>query len=257
MNAQELFAALHRDGHVGAADAPPMAEVAPRPPWYVRVLLGFIGWLGGLLVLGFFAIFVSGLLNNAAGMSVISAMLFFGSFTIYRIAPHNEFASQFALAASICAQALAAGAFWRITGHGIDTAVVAGFIAAMQALLVWLMPNFLHRLLSTIFAVAALFFATHDGHASVLASLGLGVGFVMLLSAESRLIADGRHQLVDPVLNGLAIGLLGVGVGYLDFGGTRWLPFATFSALAFGVALLLWLVQNTKTSDPRSRTAAL
>jgi hypothetical protein len=154
MTLESLFDALHRAGHLPSATVPAIDLERDHSPWYTRVLLGGMGWLGGMLVLGFLGALISGLFDSAVGMSVLALMMFGAGFAIYRAAPGNDFATQFALAASICGQALAAVAFGKLVGHGDDFTVVAWFIALMQAALVWVMPNFLHRLISTIFAVA-------------------------------------------------------------------------------------------------------
>ncbi|MBC8160677.1 MAG: DUF4401 domain-containing protein [Roseiflexaceae bacterium] len=258
MTLESLFLALHGAGRVASPETPAIELQSNHSPWYTRVLLGGMGWLGGMFVLGFMGALVSGLFNNAFAMTVLAVIMFVSSFAIYRIANNNDFGTQFALAASICGQALAAAAFAKWAGRGVDSSSVAWFIALMQVALVWVMPNFLHRLISTMFAVTALFFATQKGGASIAIDLMLGLGFVGLIQYESQLVASKQRALSEPVLNGLAIGLLVVGVAYLDFvGGTTWLPFATMSAIAFGIALMVWVVSATKHLPLNSRGAAL
>jgi uncharacterized membrane protein len=217
-----------------------------------------MGWLGGLLVLGFFGALVSGLFNNAAGLGVLAIIMFAGSVMIYRAAPNNDFATQFALAASICGQAAAAASCGMAIGHNVDNSAVAWFIALMQMLLVFLMPNFLHRLLSTIFAVAALFFATKGGAMSVGVDLAMALGFVALVQFESLLVTNGRRAMSEPVLNGLAIGLLVTGIGYMTIvSGSAWFPHVGMSAVAFGIALLVWVFLASRHLPSLSRGAAL
>jgi Domain of unknown function (DUF4401) len=258
MTLESLFDALHRAGHVPSATVPGIELERNHSPWYTRVLLGGMGWLGGLLVLGFFGALVSGLFNNAAGLGVLAIIMFGASVMIYRAAPNNDFATQFALAASICGQAAAAGSFGTAIGHGVDNSTVAWFIALMQMLLVFLMPNFLHRLLSTIFAVAALFFASKGGAMSVAVDLAMALGFVALIQFESLLVEKGQRAVAEPVLNGLAIGLLVTGIGYMSFiGGSSWFPHVGMSAIAFGIALLVWVFLASANLSSVSRGAAL
>lgn len=258
MTLESLFLALHGAGRVTSPAAPAIDLQSSHSPWYTRVLLGGMGWLGGMFVLGFMGAMFAGLFNNAFAMTVMAVIMFTSSFAIYRIANNNDFGTQFALAASICGQALATVAFAKSAGSSVDSSSVAWFIALIQIALVWAMPNFLHRLISTIFAVTALFVATQKGGASIAIDLVLGLGFVALTQYESELVARKQRALSEPLMYGLAVGLLVVGVAYLDFvGGTTWLPFATMSAIAFGVALLVWVAHATKHLPTTSRGAAL
>ena len=258
MTLESLFDSLHRAGHLPSATVPAIDLERDHSPWYTRVLLGGMGWLGGMLVLGFLGALISGLFDSAVGMSVLALMMFGASVAIYRAAPGNDFATQFALAASICGQALAAVAFGKLVGHADDFTVVAWFIALMQAALVWVMPNFLHRLISTIFAVAALLFATKSGVMNVAVDLAMALGFVALVHFESVLVAAGRRAICEPVLNGIAIGLLVTGIGYMSLvGGSSWFPHTGMSAVAFGIALLAWVWLSAKQLPALSRGAAL
>lgn len=257
MKLDELYEQLHRRNLVEAASAPAMTFAEGAGPWYTRALLGVMGWVGGLLVLGFFGSLIAGLFNSAPGMAVLAAAMFLGSATIYRNFGHSDFATQFALAASICGQAAAVVAFGKMYGADATTPV-AWFAAAMQISLVWLMPNFLHRFLSTMFAVLALFVATKNGFASAGVSAAIGLGFVYLVREESSLVLRGRRALAEPVIAGLAIGLLLAGVAHIRlFGSTPWLQFSPQSALAFAASLVLWVALAARGLAAGPRSAAL
>ncbi|MEP7156877.1 MAG: DUF4401 domain-containing protein, partial [Betaproteobacteria bacterium] len=157
MNIESLFTSLHALGRVSSAEVPAMTLTRDNSPWYTRALMGGMGWLGGLLVLGFVGAIVSGLFDSAAALLVMAVALFVGSAAIYRHSPHNDFATQFALAASICGQVMMAVAIGKMVGYRSNDATVACLVALMQVVLVWFMPNYLHRFLSTLFAVAAMF----------------------------------------------------------------------------------------------------
>lgn len=256
MNLHDLYAELARRRLVVSATPPPFTFGEKNSLWYTRALLGFMGWLGGTLVLGFFGSLIAGLFNSGPGMAILAVIMVVASFSIYRVFAANEFSSQFSLAASICGQALAVGAFDRLF-HPKDFVLTAWFLVALQFALVWIMPNFLHRLLSTMFAVLALFVATKDNGASAAVCALLGFGFVLLCQAESVLVARGRRAISEPVLAGLAVGLLAAGVAYLRlFGSAPLLPFAPMSALAFALSLLLWIALATRGAATGARVAA-
>ena len=258
MTLESLFAALHRDGHVATSQVPQIAFSDLSSPWYTRVLMGFMGWLGGMFVLGFLGALIAALFTNSVLMMVIAIGLFAGSFAMYRVMPTNDFGTQFALAASICAQVVATVAFGNTVGQRVDPYNVAWFVALMQIALIVLMPNALHRLLSTMFAAVALFFAAQKGLLVPALYAVLAVALVLLVRAESTLVAMGRRQLVEPVINGLAIALLVRGAAHVTiFGEAPWFPFALQTALVFSVALVAWVLLHTSRVATLPRSAAL
>ena len=258
MTLESLFAALHRDGHVATSEVPQMAFSDLSSPWYTRVLMGFMGWLGGLFMLGFLGALIALLYTNSILMMIIAIGLFAGSFAMYRAMPTNDFGTQFALAASICAQVVATIAFSEGLNQSVDTYNVAWFVALMQIALVLLMPNALHRLLSTMFAVVALFVAAQKGLLVPALDVVLAFALVALMRAESMLVAIGRRQLVEPVINGLAIALLVRGAAHVTiFGEAPWFPFALQTAAVFSVALVAWVVLNTSRVATVPRIAAV
>ena len=258
MTLESLFAALHRDGHLPTSQAPQIAFSDLSSPWYTRVLMGFMGWLGGMFVLGFLGALIAALFTNSVLMMIIAIGLFAGSFAMYRAMPTNDFGTQFALAASICAQVVATVAFGNAVGQRVDPYNVAWFVAAMQIALVLLMPNALHRLLSTMFAVVALFVAAQKGLLVPALDAVLAVALVLLVRAESTLVAMGRRQLVEPVINGLAIALLVRGAAHVTiFGEAPWFPFALQTAVVFTMALVAWVVLNTSRVAMVPRIAAV
>ena len=60
MTLESLFDSLHRAGHLPSATVPAIDLERNHSPWYTRVLLGGMGWLGGMLVLGFLGALIYG-----------------------------------------------------------------------------------------------------------------------------------------------------------------------------------------------------
>ncbi|MBL8512232.1 MAG: DUF4401 domain-containing protein, partial [Betaproteobacteria bacterium] len=133
----------------------PTAEV--RTPWYLRVMLGFIGILGGCFILGFFGAVLSNLYRNTPSQLILSALLFALASAIYRRWRHSDLADQFALVMSITGQILIAIAFGNLWQS--EPALGSLLLALLQIGLIILMPNALHRLLSTLVALLALGYA--------------------------------------------------------------------------------------------------
>lgn len=122
---------------------PPAADET-EAPWFVRLMLGFAGWMGALFLLAFLA----------AGFAVIfkSASVAFGlgvaacAFTtaIFRTNPKNDFIAQFGLAISLTGQILIAyGPIHWLEG---SNSLICTCIALEQAVLFLLVPNFTHRI---------------------------------------------------------------------------------------------------------------
>ena len=258
MTPAALFDILHRDGHVASSGVPPIDVSDVASPWYLRVLMGFMGWLGGMFVLGFFGALIAAFFSNFVGMVLLAIGLFAGSFAIYRTAPSNDFATQFALAASICAQVVATLAYGNAVGLGMDIMNAASFVAVMQIALVFAMPNFLHRMLSTMFAVIAMFIAAEKGLLVPVFSGVVAFAFVLLARAESTLVASGRMMFADAVINGLAVALLLPGAAYVGFlGNAPWMPFSLYTSIAFAMVLVGWVALSTGRLPVMQRTAAL
>ncbi|MEO8385393.1 MAG: DUF4401 domain-containing protein [Betaproteobacteria bacterium] len=258
MNLQSLFENLHRDGHIASHSPPELVFAESASPWYTRVLMGFMGWLGGLFVLGFFGVIIASFFDNGAMMMIIAIGLFAGSFAMYRAMPSSDFGTQFALAASICAQVVATLAVAKLVGYNGNGYGIAWFVGLMQVALVIAMPNGLHRLISTLFSVGAFYFAAEKG--LLVPALDVVLVAVLILAArmESTLVVLGRRQLVDPVINGLSIALLLRGAAHVSFfGETHWFPFAMQTAVVFSVALVAWAVLNTARLASVPRSAAI
>ena len=260
MNLQSLYTELHRAQLTPSAEPPSITFIEDTGPWYTRLLLGFMGWLGGMLVLGFFAALISSLLDSAFILTALAAIMLFAAAALYRAFPKSDFGTQFALAGSICGQVLALIAFGKLVGSSSET-TIACFAVALQIVLVWVMPNFLHRLMSTLFTVCALYFASRGGVASVGVGLLIATGFVTLARAESVLVAGGHRAFAEPVWAGLAIGLLIVGVGYLNpFKISPMQMLSTYAVAAsatFGAALIFWVWVSLRDSDASRRGAAI
>lgn len=199
-------------------------------PWYIGLLLGTAGWFAGLFLL----IFVGAIFKPDTGPSALftGVVLFAAAFALYRVDREGTFVSQLALAISI------AGQFMMLYGlhetffkHSQGIAGIAFTGLAMQLALVILMPNSLHRAMSTLFACVAwaafvrftlwdqpLWGRTSDavprGASLPMALAGwaavwvtIGAALYWLVQNEPKWMAAGREALARPVTTGLILGL--------------------------------------------------
>jgi len=121
-------------------------------PWYVKALLAFSGWLAALFLLGFIGVGLAFIMRDHIASFVIGMMMIGSAFAMLRM-PKSAFFEHLALAISLAGQALIAFAIFDIFKQ--DDEVAWLLIAILQAPLVAIMPNFLHRVFSSLFAALA------------------------------------------------------------------------------------------------------
>ena len=121
-------------------------------PWYVKVLLAFSGWLAALFLLGFIGVGFQFIMKSSTASFVVGGVMVGGAFGIFRM-PKNEFFEHLALALSLAGQALIVFAILNVF-KSVD-AVFWVLLALLQVPLAVFMPNFVHRVLSTLFAAFA------------------------------------------------------------------------------------------------------
>lgn len=116
-------------------------------PWYVKILLALSGWLGAIFLLGFLLVSFSSFFNNTVSALIISLLLIIIANRIL-VTATNEFYEHLALASSFAGQIL----FLTLTFQWEDSVLAWGAVGLLQVALVFLMPSFLHRVFSTLFA---------------------------------------------------------------------------------------------------------
>lgn len=169
---EPLWETLLQAGLVqGAAPATDTIE----SPWYVKAILAFSGWLAAIFLLGFVGVGFQFIMESGLASLITGGVMIGAAYAVLRI-PKNEFFEHLALAMSIAGQALAVWAFYEILDtHG---ALLWALVALLEVLLAVIMPNDVHRVLSS-YAAAIAFSMT-------LASLQapyMAQGVVMLFAA--------------------------------------------------------------------------
>jgi hypothetical protein len=225
LNPQELLSALRTRGLV-SADATLTATEStmgtPRP-WYISLLLGVSGWLAGAFMLGFVALLFRP--DSAGAAAICGLVLLAAAWGLFKADREGAFTSQLALALSIAGQCLM---LFALNQDRHSIAAIASTAVALQAVMVLLMPNPLHRSMSTLFAMIAwamtlrfgLFgepqWNSSESHVASLDPALLGwamtwapvlAGLWWLLRTEAEWVARGWAAVIRPVLSGLIIGL--------------------------------------------------
>lgn len=199
--AQQLWEQLSASGLVSGE---PPAGNADLTPWYVRLMLGIAAWLAALFLSGFFMVGFSAVQDSAVAAGVLGALLIGGAYALFRHQRGNEFFVQFGLAVSIAGQALIL--FGLFNAFEANHAVIWILMAALECLLVLVIPNFIHRVWSGWAAATALSLALGAGQLGFLAG-GLLAWLVALAWMNERRLVH-RHSLLCPLAYGLTLALL-------------------------------------------------
>lgn len=154
------------------------AETHPvDSPWYVKALLGLSGWLAAICLLVFFGFWLQSLLLKEGVSLTIGSALIGTAIVLLRL-PKNEFYEHLGFAVSLAGQGLLLFALANYL-KGLNSQLYLP-IAIVQIVLLYLIPNYTHRVYSSFIATIAL--------SLFMSSLGyLFVFKIILLLAMSKL----------------------------------------------------------------------
>lgn len=205
----DVVAGLRSEGRltdVTAAQADALLEQFEAvQPWYVRTMVGFGAWIASLFVIGgvaSFGIAVGGV--TLLGLGLVAAAV------ALRRKSDNDFIVQAALAASLAGQAMFAWGITDLAGGSVE--MVCTMILAISAVLFFVFPDRIHRVLSVLFAVCALVVLIYAAELNaVIPVLGplLAGALVAVQARRGRFIARGFGELVRPLESGLMLGAFG------------------------------------------------
>lgn len=125
-------------------------------PWYIKIMLGFSGWLAALCLMAFVFMGLEAFVSEPGAMLVTGLIMIAASFGLLR-ASRNEFVEHLALAISLAGQAWASISFFEFATRNAGTCFF--LVGLLQLSLVILMPNFVHRVFSSLIATVALSYA--------------------------------------------------------------------------------------------------
>ena len=153
---------------------------ADDTPWFLQLFLGFSGLVSGLLLIGFFFLLMSSILDDASAQFIISIILIGASFGLFKISRsgRNTFLSSLAFALSIAGQGFLCAALF---SFDLELPLGVWLFLLVQAALIIAMPNFVHRLLSSFIALGCLiyllsFYNAAEVSAALLALITSAIG---------------------------------------------------------------------------------
>jgi len=216
MNNQQLWQQLQSKGLTTQSAYPETTETTIEVLWYVRLLQGIGGWFAALFLIGGVAFMVAPIFDKPIIFGLLGLVMSFSAYHYFRQQQANraqEFLSQLFLAVSIAGQGLVSFALAETLGWRHETLFL--ILAVYQLLLVVLMRDFVHRLLSTLFAVILLIWGQ-----PVLLVSGLGGAFICLLLVwlwMGQVHRQPWSDFYEPVAYALAIALVGLNVQALNW----------------------------------------
>ena len=196
---RELWVRLQGAGLV--AGEMPEATAAP---WFIRGMLGIAGWIGAFFILGFVGAAFAMVMQSAGAAAVAALICSAGALAIFRAAGRSDFFAQFGLAIGFAGQILFAVAVFQWLR--VDDVLAWLAFAAIEALLAWLLPNFIHRVCATFVGVISLSFGFAQAGIYGLAAPLAAAACALVWCNELRLMANAA--LWRPVGYGLVLGVL-------------------------------------------------
>jgi uncharacterized membrane protein len=201
LSRQSLWQRLQSGGLV-EGDIP--LEETGETLWYVRLMLGVAGWIGSLFLLGFVGVGFAFVMRNAIAALVVGGLVSGGAYAIFKTRQNSDFFTQFGLAVGLAGQMMLIYGIFELFDH--NEPLIYGLIFVAEALLTFLMPNFIYRVLSSLAAALALTFALHSAGVYGLASGLLAAGFLLVWLQDVHWVRF--SELCRPVGYGLAFSLL-------------------------------------------------
>ena len=171
--------------------------------WYIRVMLGFSGWLGALFLMGFLGIFLSLAKDNGLVSVCIGIGLCTLAYTLFRLPGNNDFLSQFALAMSLAGQGFFVFGLFMEFSESNPSVYLA--ILLFEVLLTACIPNWTHRFLTTL---AAVFAAYQFFHHTAIFGIVHGLVAVLACGLWWSSIVLRKADILRPVAYALAVALV-------------------------------------------------
>lgn len=172
-------------------------------PWYIKILMGFCGWLAAIFTLGFLGLGMSSLFGSPIALSVLGVLMIGGSFAILS-SSKSEFIEHMGLAVSFAGQALIVFAMF-VHNESMELFFWT-VLTLMCCFLAFLMPSYIHRMMSAYFATLCLSFFMYEAQVSSFFS-SIALFFVALMWLYEFTFSQHVRKL-QSVAYGAVIGLL-------------------------------------------------
>ncbi|MCX7554933.1 GDYXXLXY domain-containing protein [Marinicella sp. S1101] len=176
MNQHSLWRQLKQQNLVSGNE--PEFNATEESLWYVRAMQGFAGWLAALFLIGFLGVGVAGLFEHGVALIIMGLIINYASYVFFKTKPESDFFEQLVLVFSLTGQFLFVFGLFEL--YEFRNRQLLLVVAIYQAVLVFLINQWLHRFLSTWFAIMALFWGVELLVFTGIGSAALAILFVWL-----------------------------------------------------------------------------
>ena len=214
MSLREVFERLDAEGFdvpdslEGKVSQAELADRGVDSPWYVRFFMGLSAWVAAVFLLSFLS--ATAILFSDPGSMVIGLVFCAGAVGLNRLAPRNDFLIQLALALSLAGQALftfGAAEWWEAV------VPVAMALIALEALLLWIYEDRLHRFISSVIVAGAVLALVLDLESTIglhLLIFVVGACSVLVNQREYDLLHVSVRSIIVPASYGMIVSFLGL-----------------------------------------------
>jgi len=176
-------------------------EIYHHSPWFVRVMLGFAGWIGALFLLSFIGAAMQFIIRDSTASLITGALICAAAVFIFRKAGRKDFAVQFGLATSFTGQMLFIVGLMEMFRWGSSFGYVV--LAVFEGILAVVVINSIHRVVSACVAAVSISFALSSYGLQHIPPGLISLGIAIIWLNEFKWAKKG--SLVRPVGYGLII----------------------------------------------------
>ncbi len=187
-------------------------------PWYVRLLIGFSGWLAAAFMLGFIGAAFEFVFNNKTAGIIVGCIMIFLAYMMLLKKSDSDFSSQFALAVSFSGQVLLFVSLDLFNWFSPRDALNWVLLGMVQVVLAWFMPSSIHRVWSAFAAVIALNIALAVWHIYFIQTAFIMLAVAIVWLNEFKWVE--YQQKLKPIGYGLTLAVLyqaSTGIFYIMF----------------------------------------
>jgi len=125
-------------------------------PWYVRLMVGFSGWLAALFMLGFIGLALEVVYQDKVVGFIVGSGMIFAAYKMLLKKSESDFLTQFALAVSFAGQVVIFLSLELFESYSISKGMSWLLLSGLQLVLAWYIPNSVHRVWSAFAAIIGL-----------------------------------------------------------------------------------------------------
>ncbi len=208
-------------------------------PWYVRIMLGIAGLIAAGFLLGFVGVAFAFIIKSDFASMVTGLAIIAGAFFLFTAFRRSDFGTMFALAASITGQCLFLAGLLQLFHFSSSDSAPWVLVMLVEAALAFLMPNFIHCMLTAAVAGFAMAYALSLNGIGNLSGGYLAAMVSCLWLNEVRWAR--LHSRLEPIAWGLSIVLVEIeGAGLFSHSGALFsVSHAPLVSAKVGEALLV------------------